>query len=415
MKGDVAMYFNLKKKKIVPRVLSTLLFLSVFVTSIIIQTMQVKAYWMDDYEIKNKTYFVKIGDKVYFRKFGKNALPRDMWLHDYLEYPTGEKGSFIATYDTKTKKVSKAFNDDGSFFVYMNKRFYMQHKDTVYSVDKNGKKYKKLTNNGELVGGFNKKYIVVNKYKNNRSNIIKSIIYKDGKQDSELNVNEKDRFQMITDGRYAVYYDYTNKYGSEREIWCKDLKSKKAPVLLGTIKLWNLFEGADDCKLMLMKRKKSSIYFSMTLYTGWALDFSNCVFKADPEKKNSLKLLNKGIVLFDVDNKERVKDVDKNCISYDGEKIYFNDSNGKKKLITKDLSKLLGSAEKDKGKEGIYYYISTDKYIDGDLFMLINRQIANVEKDIGWKSAFDILERYYVRIPVKNPNGIQILYKDVFN
>lgn len=51
MKGDVAMYFNLKKKKIVPRVLSTLLFLSVFVTSIIIQTMQVKAYWMDDYEI----------------------------------------------------------------------------------------------------------------------------------------------------------------------------------------------------------------------------------------------------------------------------------------------------------------------------------------------------------------------------
>lgn len=414
------MYFNLKKKKTSTRFLSALLFLSVFVTSIVIQTMQVKAYWMDDYEIKNKTYFIKIGDKVYFRKFGKNALPQDMWLHDYLEYPTGEKGSFIATYDTKTKKVSKAFNDDGSFFVYMNKRFYMQHKDTVYSVDKNGKKYKKLTNNGELVGGFNKKYIVVNKYKNNRSNIIKSIIYKDGKQDSELNVNEKDRFQMITDGRYAVYYDYTNKYGSEREIWCKDLKSKKAPVLLGTIKLWNLFEGADDCKLMLMKRKKSSIYFSMTLYTGWALDFSNCVFKADPEKKNSLKLLNKGIVLFDVDNKERVKDIDKNVISYDGKKLYFYGSNGKKKLITRDLPKLLGSeilGSKgiDNDNEWLYYNISTEKYIDGNLFMIVDRSKNDPSKDIGWKSNLTILERYYVRIPVKNPNGIQILYKDVFN
>jgi len=285
----------------------------------------------------------------------------------------------------------------------------MQHKDTVYSVDKNGKKYKKLTNNGELVGGFNKKYIVVNKYKNNQRNIIKTIIktiiYKNGKKDSEMNVDEDYIFPVITDGRYAIYEGYTGEF-AEREIWCKDLKSKKAPVLLGTIKFENLFDGADNCKLMLMKRKKTNIYFSMTLYTGMAKYFcGNCVFRADPKKKNSLKLLSKKMIIFDVDNKGRVKDVDKNC---------FYDSNGKKKLITKDLSKLLGSAEKDKGKEGIYYYISTDKYIDGDLFMLINRQIANVEKDIGWKSAFDILERYYVRIPVKNPNGIQILYKDVF-
>ena len=43
----------------------------------------------------------------------------------YLAYPIGEKGSFIAVYDNTTKEVSKAFDDVGGEFYYMNNRFYM--------------------------------------------------------------------------------------------------------------------------------------------------------------------------------------------------------------------------------------------------------------------------------------------------
>lgn len=52
--------------------------------------------------------------------------------------------------------------------------------------------------------------------------------------------------------------------------------------------------------------------------------------------------------------------------------------------------------------------------IDGNLFMLVNKQKRNPSKDIGWKMAYDIMERYYVRIPIKNVKNTQILYRDVF-
>lgn len=58
---------------------------------------------------------MKIGDKVYFRKFGKDVLPSCEPGWNYSDYSTSEKGSFIAVYNTKTGKVSKAFDDNGSF------------------------------------------------------------------------------------------------------------------------------------------------------------------------------------------------------------------------------------------------------------------------------------------------------------
>ena len=81
------MCIKLKKKRIINRILSVLLFISVFMTSIMFQTIPVKA--------------------------------------GYLAYPIGEKGSFIAVYDNTTKEVSKAFDDVRGEFYYMNNRFYM--------------------------------------------------------------------------------------------------------------------------------------------------------------------------------------------------------------------------------------------------------------------------------------------------
>lgn len=46
--------------------------------------------------------------------------------------------------------------------------------------------------------------------------------------------------------------------------------------------------------------------------------------------------------------------------------------------------------------------------------MLVNKQKYNQSKDIGWKMAYDIMERYYVRIPVNNVKNTQIFHKDVF-
>ena len=162
------MYLNQKKKGIGKRLATLLLFISVFISSLWVQKLYASA------ENKSK-YFVEIGDKVYFRKFGKNALPKTMIWYDYLTEPTWKKGSFVAVYDKKTKKVSKAFDDDGSVLYYADNRFYTQYKNKVYSVDKKGKNYKKISDNGSLKGVFNKNYIVVNEKD-------KSKIYKKGKK-----------------------------------------------------------------------------------------------------------------------------------------------------------------------------------------------------------------------------------------
>lgn len=410
------MSIELKKKRIKSRFLSVLLFISVFMTSLMFQTMPAKA-----------EYFLKIGDKVYFRKFGKNSLPKTATWAEYLAYPTGEKGSFIAAYDNTTKEVSKAFDDAGGEFYYMNNRFYMQHKGTVYSVDENGNEYKELTENGNILGCFNKEYLVVNQYEENNqgvNKIIKSIIYKNGEKDSELNTGERFEFSMKTDGRYAIYQELNYSENSTK-IWCKDLKSNKAPVLLGKINFEKLLSGTDSCELLQMKRKKSDIYFSMSLHSGNAGHLmGGCIYKAHPNKKNSLKLMTKnllGKIMYDggetyytkdfnVDNKGKVKTFSlRNSTHLYGKVLYFYDSKGKKKLITNDLLKLL----KIKPTMPDEYTVSAEAYIDGNLFMMIDRNRFN-EGSVGETYEYDIVERYYVIIPVNNPKEVQILYKDVF-
>ena len=410
------MYFNLKKKRTATRFLSVLLFITVLMINTVVQSMTVKA-----------AYFQKIGDKVYFRKFGKNALLKTAEWGSHISYPTGEKGSFIAVYDNTTKEVSKAFDDAGGEFYYMNNRFFTQHKDTVYSVNENGNGYKVLTDKGDILGCFNKEYLAVNQYKKDKhgiSKIIKSIIYKNGEKDSEFNTGEKFEFSMKTDGRYAIYQE-RNYSTNFTKIWCKDLESNKAPVLLGKINLEKLLSGTDFCELVQMKRKKSSIYFSISLHSGNAGHLvGGYVYKANPDKKNSLKLMtgnltgeisyNGGetyyIKDFNVDNNGKVKTFSlRNATHIYGKVLYFYDSKGKKKLITDDLLKLL----KIKAIKSDEYVVAADSCIDGNLFMIIDRERLN-PKPVGERYEYDIVERYYVRIPVDNPEGIQILYKDVF-
>ena len=410
------MSIELKKRRIKSRFLSVLLFISVFMTSLMFQTMPAKA-----------EYFLKIGDKVYFRKFGKNALSKSAPWAAYLSYPTGEKGSFIAVYDNATKEVSKAFDDAGGEFYYMNNRFYMQHEDVVYSVDENGNEYRELTDKGRILGCFNKEYLVVNQYEENNqgvNKIIKSIIFKNGEKDSELNVGERFEFSMKTDGRYAIYQKLNYSENSTK-IWCKDLKSNKAPVLLGKINFDKLLSGTDSCELLQMKRKKSDIYFSMSLHSGNAGHLmGGCVYKAHPNKKNSLKLMTKNLLGkmmydggetyytkdFNVDNKGKVETFSlRNSTHLYGKVLYFYDSKGRKKLITNDLLKLL----KIKATMPDEYTVSAEAYIDGNLFMMLDRSRFN-EGSVGEIYEYDIVERYYVRIPVNNPKEVQILYKDVF-
>ena len=82
-----------------------------------------------------------------------------------------------------------------------------------------------------------------------------------------------------------------------RLLLAEDLKSSKAPVLLGKINFEKLLSGSDSCELLQMKRRKSDIYFSISLHSGNTGHLmGGCVYKAHPDKKNSLKLMTKNLM-----------------------------------------------------------------------------------------------------------------------
>ncbi|MCQ2549707.1 MAG: hypothetical protein MJ134_06670 [Lachnospiraceae bacterium] len=98
----------------------------------------------------NCAYFVKVGDYVYFREYGKNALDQLAIWGGFLDHPTGEQ-SLIKCYNEETGELSSGFIDfgygkmvfsDGVFF--LNGLDYSKTESDyglpyVYSVDMEGK------------------------------------------------------------------------------------------------------------------------------------------------------------------------------------------------------------------------------------------------------------------------------------
>ena len=71
-------------------------------------------------EIENNgAYFVRVGDRVYFRLYGSGSLDPVTVGTDVLSYGTPAGGSRIMYYDTVTHEVVEAFKDDGFGKIYV--------------------------------------------------------------------------------------------------------------------------------------------------------------------------------------------------------------------------------------------------------------------------------------------------------
>lgn len=318
-------------------------------------------------------YFVEVKDKVYFKKYGKDALEQTALWGDYFNYPTGRGGSFVASYDKNTGQVKALFGDDGDRLYYHNKSFYFEHKygennnykSIVYSTDEFGHNTKVLCEYGTISDLSSQGYLVVETFKPGTASSIE--VLKDGNLIFHISTDkETESIQYVGIAKdyllYAVLH-YQNYKLIRIDVYGKKLNGVSKALKLGSLNMEDKF--ADG------------------------IDIGN----------------------FTVNGKGKVKlsEYKKNEVFQDGNSVYLFNADNNKQLILKDLRKLF------KNSVGVTYDVAAADYIDGAVYMIINAQKRDPDADIGWREAYRVLERYYVRIPVSTKKGnMKIFYIDKF-
>lgn len=368
-------------------------------------------------------YFIEEGNKVYIRKFGKQALEKTALWGDYLNNPTKKGGSSISIYNKSTGELKTAFKDNGGKLYYDEKGFYLEAEDPkegriVYRVDKDGKDPRILAY-GRIMGLSEEGYLTVQSFEDGFTALE---VFKDGDKLFWQTADKPGSYMeyMGMADHYLIYLirsDYGTSAGNKLDIFVLDLKGKTEAVKVGKLDLTK--EMSDSVEVGKVIRKNGKLYFSAFYYGGTGHFISSgYVYRADPKKKNSLKQLTKDICGkferepdFTVEANERIKVslYAKNEIIIQGKKIFLSLPDGGKKSVVKDYTKLFGSSGSGE------YSVADARYIDGDIYMIVHKQKRNPKEDIGWREAYTILERYYVRLPVEGGiKAAKILYKDKF-
>lgn len=372
-------------------------------------------------------YFVEINDRVYFRKYGKEALEKKALWGDYFNYPTGKGGSFVAAYDKKNGQVKELFKDDGGRLYYDDRRFYFEkrqddenghYKTIVYEVEKNGKNPRILAEYANILELSDRGYLVLNVTEPNEKLAIE--VMRDGDKlfRTGVSVNEEGIEYIGIVGDYLLYgiLKYKDHQLIRFDIHGMDLTGTSDTVKLGSLNLKDKLVDYIDIGNVVWKKGKA--YFSAFCVEGSGHHISEgFVYRVDPKKKNSLKKITgevfgayDKIPTFAVTEKGKIRlfQYKENEVFTDKNSVYLFEKGKKKKLIVKDIRKLFHSSK------GGNYELAAAEYIDGAVYMIVNKQKRDPAEDIGWREAFKVLERYYVRVSLKDGKNVTILYKDKF-
>ena len=368
-------------------------------------------------------YFIKVDDKVYFREFGKDALEKTALWGNYFDNPTGKGESYISVYNKDTGEVEHKLKDKGTKLYYDKQRLYTEREHRkgeynreVYTLDRNGENQKVLTY-GRIEGLSDKGYLAV---KSSDEGLGALEVFKNGKICFKIATEKTGTAieYMGIAGDYMLYYktNYSSSSNSP-EIFAVKVNSDSKPVKLGKVNLTK--EMADGIDVGNVRFKDGKLYFSLFYFGGTGHFISNgYVYQGNPKIKNSLKKISKDIYgkyevqpVFQLDGKGKVKlsQYEQNEIIIEGKAVYLFESDGNKKLVVKDYTKLF-----DFSKTG-EYSVAAANYIDEAVFMIVDKQKRNPKEDVGWREAYDILERYYIRIPLKGDiHSATVLHQNKF-
>lgn len=256
----------------------------------------------ESYVENNGREFVKVGDRIYFRKFLSTDQAPLSVRGDYRTLFDGVRNSQFGYVTKEDKNFVKAFDDDGygNIFYFENK-FYLQKevndKYVLYSVNMDGSD-EKIIKEADLVDIYEPLSYFILEVKGELQ------IMKDEQIIKEFKNDENDFYSfnsIIGDKMIITRYSYNEDHDSTIRLYSINLENFDDMVELGVVKKPNADSGITlNSSISKVIEKDGKLWVEVTLTQGSARMFvGSSIFSAKAHEQNSIKL-EKSLVEEDV-------------------------------------------------------------------------------------------------------------------
>ena len=375
--------------------------------------------------INNAHYFVKVGDRVYFREYGKRALENPTVFGHYLLNPTGDH-SYIDYYDETVCETVQAFEDFGyGKIVYMDGIFFMNGLDYssndygepyIYAVDMDGKEVKLpelMHGTIKEVSGDNKVLFIERNYDGNEFKPEISGITSDGSRVFTIeSENYLDFIDVVDD--YLIYAEsiYDTNCNTSK-IWCKNIYTGEKVCIteveydyVEAINYGEIFTSNDKKYIPVIIRAGSGNMFQRGSLIGFVPGEADSGYEAAEyyADENDIPYVS-------------INSVEK-CYNDTSDDTYYLVGNGINKNADLYIRKSTGEQElvvKDFILAADYYDSRNDmtlaECVDGQGYIMYATHIYDEEGSIGWRDGFRLQKMEYLRL---NGEGSYDIIQTVF-
>lgn len=381
-------------------------------------------YYYDDYSsegnygagdvVNNGNYFVKVGDRVYFREYGKRALENPTIFGKYLLTPTGDS-SHIDYYDESIGQTVQAFEDFGfGNIAYMDGHFFLNGLDFgvsdygtpyIYAVDEDGAEYElPEIYHGTIKGvsPYNDMLFYENTYAGNEYQPIFAGITSDGQKAFEVKSDNLLTYLGASD-EYVLYAEIFYGVGEMPRaiIWSRNIYSGETVKIDeitctegDSIDFGEIFAFGGMYYLPIVERAGSGSMFQNGILLSYlpSIESSGEVaaeFYADENNDEPLVYVN-GVERHFGDHDTDTYYIEMNSFEAGGD-LYKRQKNGRTEL---EIEKLIPGAG--------YYETRKDmtlaESVDGTGYIMLATEIYDEEGSIGWRDGFRLLKMEYLKL-----------------
>ncbi|MCI2048296.1 MAG: hypothetical protein LKJ76_01075 [Lachnospiraceae bacterium] len=351
----------------------------------------------------NAGYFVKSGDRVWFRRYGADALEHSALWGDFLSGPQVAGKSEICWYDEKDNSVHEAFEDAGcGKIICSGGRLYLSEivghpAYKLYSVRTDGSGRKEI-GDGQYVCCSDDGSIRVSANTTTGKNSVMTLTVSDDSGMIEKYGGKTDVEYLAAKNGYLFYEAHDFAKNQDLTIYCRKLTKTGKSVRLGIVD-----DVAEDSFLKIdqIRIKEKTVYISYESDAGTAAVYQGGgLMKGTLDGKDSLKkvktygpdtagvpyIVLKGETYGTLSNESSDLYVD----GTDGG-LYLYDSLGESTQIAVVCDQSgTDSAQNLEGAE-----------IVGDcVYGMRDTMIPDDENSVGWRQAYSLVSTEYIRIPI---------------
>ena len=367
--------------------------------------------------LNNGGYFVQVDDRVYFRRYGSNALEKTALWGYFLDAPTGGN-SELCYYDNRTGKVGTLCSDNGYGKLYYSparEGFYENVMNgsscSLYFLPLKGGERELIDDNYEICGiSEDGIHLAIYDSQDGTQNMGILSLYSDGTIDGYIiGQEENDTTTICGIHENQLIFLSHNLESGEEKIWQFDEDYPDSSICLGTLPASeDTYEGEVQQFLV----NGSTMHCIVAWYegTGHYLSHFACA-EATLYQEDSLKIYATSWGENDFPSKVYLADNGNASFSNQtpgdlklsdelyGDLLYYETS---KNYLTMIRNFILKSQDPYGEEPRGYSRMILDMEAIGDAaYLMVADTRYNPDEDIGWRMAFDMLNLYYLRVPIQ--------------